>query len=104
MFAAAQNNLPHIYKESAMSYTDINQPAQILQAALFAFAPEGEQASLFTRIAPFFKRMRVEAGTVLWALDDLPNSFYVIESGVLRASRNMRDLDYCFVETMLPAT
>lgn len=105
MFAAAQTTLQGAYHGSSHEMPADQQPLQILKAALTAFAPEVEEpTTLFRRIAPYFTRMNVQAGAVLWNKNDHPNSFYVIESGVLRANREMDDLHFCSVETMLPAT
>lgn len=112
MFAAAQTALGDVYHgpnpdDSAISEThqQQHQPMQILKSALSAFAPEmTESRTFYRKIAPFFERMSVEAGTILWNMEDESNSFYVIESGVLRANRDMQDLHFCSVETMLPAT
>jgi SulP family sulfate permease len=80
------------------------QPLQLLVSALSSFAPEITDApSFFQQVAPYFTRMHVESGTVLWENGDLATAFYLIEAGILRASSEFEGLGHHFVETMLPA-
>lgn len=105
MFAAAQSNLHQPAQGRTPAQVKLSQPLQLLVSSLSAFGPEITDApAFFHKVAHYFTRMHVEAGTTLWNVGDQPNSFYVIESGVLRASRDMDQLHYSAVETMLPAT
>ncbi|KAI0268534.1 sulfate transporter family-domain-containing protein [Russula aff. rugulosa BPL654] len=69
-----------------------------------AFSPYVADCTILQQLAPFFERVTVPAGHVLWKQCDPADGLYVIEAGVLRAT-------YCFAthtpaieESMVPGT
>jgi sulfate permease, SulP family len=69
-----------------------------------AFSPYVADCTILQQLAPYFERVAVPAGHVLWKQGDPADGLYVIEAGVLRAT-------YCFAshtpaieESMVPGT
>lgn len=85
--------------------TDLPQPLQLFVSALSPYLTDLPDPQIFfANVTPFFTRMHVANNTLLWQEGDDASSFYVIESGVLRATTDMKELGHSFVETMLPAS
>jgi SulP family sulfate permease len=69
-----------------------------------AFSPYAADCTILHQLTPYFERVTVPAGHVLWKQGDSADGLYVIEAGVLRAT-------YCFAahtpaieESMVPGT
>lgn len=69
-----------------------------------AFSPHVADSAVLQQFAPYFERVIVPVGHVLWKQGDPADGLYVIEAGVLRAT-------YCFAthtpaieESMVPGT
>lgn len=69
-----------------------------------AFSPYVADCTVLQQLAPYFERVTVPVGHVLWKQGDPADGLYVIEAGVLRAT-------YCFAahtpaieESMVPGT
>ncbi|KAJ3968036.1 sulfate transporter family-domain-containing protein [Lentinula raphanica] len=60
--------------------------------------------SLFRSIVPYFQRMSVPEGFVLWHQGDNSDGLYLIESGVLRASYQFTEYAQNIEESMVPGT
>jgi SulP family sulfate permease len=59
---------------------------QPLQLILLTFASVSDKDEEFwTRAMPFFQREEHKAGTTLYNRNDVPNGFYLLESGMLKA-------------------
>lgn len=69
-----------------------------------AFSPYVADSTVLQQLTPYFERVTVPVGHVLWKQGDPADGLYVIEAGVLRAT-------YCFAthtpaieESMVPGT
>ena len=59
---------------------------QPLQLILLTFASVSDKDEEFwSRATPFFQREEHSGGTTLYNRDDVPNGFYLLESGMLKA-------------------
>lgn len=59
---------------------------QPLQLILLTFASVSDKDEEFwTRAMPFFRREEHQGGTTLYNRNDIPNGFYLLESGMLKA-------------------
>jgi SulP family sulfate permease len=59
-----------------------------------AFSPYVADTTILQQLAPYFERVTVPVGHVLWKHGDPADGLYVIEAGVLRAT-------YCFATNKL---
>jgi len=81
------------------------QPLPLLIQTFSSYTSEvSEPEQFFHQLVPYFTKMQVERGTVLWKDGDQASSFYLIEMGALKLVKDMEDLGHCLVETMLPAS
>lgn len=57
-------------------------------------------------VSKFFTRMELFKNTKLFDIDDISDGFYLVESGLLKASRRTKDGTYSgkFTESILPGT
>lgn len=76
-----------------------------LQTLLKAFGSFGalDHTSL-SALAPYFERVALTEGMVLWERDDPPNGLYIIQSGVLRASYKFAEHTPIIEESMVSGT
>ncbi|KAH8927062.1 hypothetical protein BT69DRAFT_1238330 [Atractiella rhizophila] len=105
--AAAHENL-QISSEGKNLMQNFAQPLPLLLLSLKPFARQLDQ-SYFLRLIPYFQRVTIKRGDVLWNVNDEANSFYVIETGMLRAgysfpTSNTNQMHNKLSETMLPGT
>lgn len=56
------------------------------------------------RLVPYFQRVNVARGTTLWTEGSEPDAFYVIESGMLRATYVFADCARSMSESMVAGT
>lgn len=63
------------------------EPVRLLMQALGPYAPELKE-DFFNRLVPYFKKTKVSKGEILWQIDDVADSFYVLETGILKAVYN----------------
>ena len=84
--------------------SNIAQPLLIIISAMSTFAPElQEPETFFQQFVPYFQKASYAAGTTLWSIGDEASSFYIVESGALKATTEMPDLSQAITEIMLPA-
>ncbi|KDE09826.1 hypothetical protein MVLG_00224 [Microbotryum lychnidis-dioicae p1A1 Lamole] len=83
--------------------SNLKQPLPLLMQSLKPFAADLNEDYCF-RLVPYFKRIHVERGTVLWEQDSESDSFYLIESGILRANYVFVDRAHAIVESMVAGT
>lgn len=55
--------------------------------ALGPYAPELKE-DFFNRLVPYFRKIKVARGDILWQMNDMADSFYVLETGILKATYN----------------
>lgn len=94
------------------------EPVRLLMQALGPYAPELKE-DFFNRLVPYFRKIKVAKGDILWQINDPADSFYVLETGILKAVYNFpnqlmdpseakagNDLAYhhAISESMLPGT
>ncbi|EGG02270.1 uncharacterized protein MELLADRAFT_117613 [Melampsora larici-populina 98AG31] len=80
------------------------QPTQLLFQTFRPFLPELNQ-DFWKIIAPYFKRIEMRKGEVLWEIGSNPDCFYLIETGILRATYGQwPTLKTEIEESMLPGT
>ncbi|GAA5994775.1 Vsb1p [Rhodotorula paludigena] len=82
---------------------NFQQPLPILLQAFQPFSPDLNEDYCF-RLVPYFKRVNVERGTTLWSHGSESDAFYVIESGMLRASYVFPDRAHGISESMVAGT
>jgi SulP family sulfate permease len=63
------------------------EPVRLLMQALGPYAPELKE-DFFNRLVPYFRKTKVAKGQVLWQINDMADSFYVLETGILKAVYN----------------
>ncbi|ORY75647.1 sulfate transporter family-domain-containing protein [Leucosporidium creatinivorum] len=83
--------------------TNFQQPLPLLMQSFKPFAPDLNEDYCF-RLVPYFKRVHIERGTTLWKDGDETDSFYLIESGMLRATYVFTDRAHSIVESMVAGT
>ncbi|SCV68526.1 BQ2448_647 [Microbotryum intermedium] len=83
--------------------SNLKQPLPLLMQSLKPFAADLNEDYCF-RLTPYFKRIHVQRGTVLWEQDADSDSFYLIESGILRANYVFVDRAHAIVESMVAGT
>ncbi|GAA5956958.1 hypothetical protein JCM10213_009307, partial [Rhodosporidiobolus nylandii] len=76
--------------ETPQARMNFQQPLPILLQAFQPYSPDLNEDYCF-RLVPYFKRVNIERGTSLWTSGSEPDAFYVIESGMLRASYTFSD-------------
>ncbi|EGO18456.1 hypothetical protein SERLADRAFT_454315 [Serpula lacrymans var. lacrymans S7.9] len=59
---------------------------------------------IIRKLAPYFERMSVPEGLVLWDQNDQPDGLYIIESGVLRATYKFATHTPDIEQSMVPGT
>jgi SulP family sulfate permease len=69
-----------------------------------AFSPHVADPAVLERFAPYFERLAVPAGHVLWKQGDAADGLYVIEAGVLRATYYFAAHTHAIEESMVPGT
>lgn len=80
------------------------QPTQLLFQTFRPFLPELNQ-DFWKIIAPYFKRIEMRKGEVLWEIGSKPDCFYLIETGILKATYGQwPTLKTEIEESMLPGT
>lgn len=76
-----------------------------LPTLMRAFSSFGDiDHNQFRLLVPYFKRMSVPEGFVLWRRGDPPNGLYLVESGILRATYQFADYSQSIEESMVPGT
>ncbi|KAK4702198.1 sulfate permease, SulP family, partial [Phenoliferia sp. Uapishka_3] len=83
--------------------SNFQQPMPLLLQSLRPFSPDMNEDVCF-RLAPYFKRVHIERGTTLWTSGSETDSFYLIESGMLRASYLFLDQTHSISESMVAGT
>ena len=83
--------------------THFKQPLPLLLQSLRPFMRELNEDIAF-RMVPYFQRVHVERGTVLFQAGDATDSFYLIESGMLRATYVFHDRAHSITESMVAGT
>lgn len=63
------------------------EPVRLLMQALGPYAPELKE-DFFNRLVPYFHKTKVAKGEILWQINDQADSFYVLETGILKAVYN----------------
>ena len=63
------------------------EPVRLLMQALGSYAPELKE-DFFHRLVPYFRKVKVTRGDILWQINDPADSFYVLETGILKAVYN----------------
>ncbi|KAF8495887.1 sulfate transporter family-domain-containing protein [Russula emetica] len=88
-------------KNKRAALASVVEPFHALEQA---FSPYVADYTILQQLAPYFERVAVPTGHVLWKQGDPADGLYVIEAGVLRAT-------YCFAthtpaieESMVPGT
>jgi len=82
------------------AFQHFRQPMSLLMQIFHDLSDKNED--FWYKIAPFFKRESILAGTVLWNQGDEAKEFYLLESGILRA---VYDLEHgILVETIVAGT
>ncbi|GAA5934246.1 hypothetical protein JCM3775_006948 [Rhodotorula graminis] len=89
--------------EVPQSKMNFQQPLPILLQAFQPYSPDLNEDYCF-RLVPYFKRVNVERGTQLWAHGSEPDAFYVIESGMLRATYTFANSAHTMTESMVAGT
>jgi sulfate permease, SulP family len=69
-----------------------------------AFSPYVADCTILEQLAPYFKRVTVPTGHVLWKQGDAADGLYVIEAGVLRATYYFATHTPAIEESMVPGT
>ncbi|BGP28971.1 hypothetical protein JCM10296v2_000707 [Rhodotorula toruloides] len=82
---------------------NFQQPLPILLQAFKPYSPDFNEDYCF-RLVPYFKRVNVARGTTLWTDGSDPDAFYVIESGMLRATYVFADCSRSMSESMVAGT
>lgn len=59
---------------------------------------------VLTKLVPYFERVSLPAGHVLWEIGDAPDGLYIIQSGILRASYKFAEHTPVIEESMLSGT
>lgn len=83
--------------------THFKQPLPLLLQSLRPFARDLNEDIAF-RMVPYFHRVHVERGTALFDAGDETDSFYLIESGMLRATYVFHDNAHSITESMVAGT
>lgn len=73
---------------SIWRYQKYDQPIPMMLQMFRDISDHDE--SFFMQVAPYFKRVELAAGTVLYASETRASGFYLVESGVLRADYDLR--------------
>ncbi|KAI5480036.1 sulfate transporter family protein [Pseudohyphozyma bogoriensis] len=92
-----------IRADSPSKKSNFSQPLPLLLQSLRPFSPELDENFCF-RLAPYFKRLHIERGTTLWTTGSESDSFYLIESGCLRASYLFLDRTHKIFQSMVAGT
>jgi SulP family sulfate permease len=79
------------------------QPLPLLLQSLQPFAPDLNE-DFFFRLVPYFKRVHVQRGTSLWTTEAIADSFFLIESGMLRANYRYLGNSHSLNESMVAGT
>jgi len=69
-----------------------------------AFSPYVADRAVLEQLAPYFERVAVPEGHVLWEQGDTADGLYVIGSGVLRATYRFAEHTPEIEESMVPGT
>ena len=69
-----------------------------------AFSPYVADSAVLEQITPYFERVAVPAGHVLWKQGDAADGLCVIEAGVLRATYYFAAHTHAIEESMVPGT
>ncbi|KAI0247014.1 sulfate transporter family-domain-containing protein [Lactifluus subvellereus] len=69
-----------------------------------AFSPYAADRAVLEQLAPYFERMTVPKGHVLWGQGDAADGLYVIGAGVLRATYHFAAHTPVIEESMVPGT
>jgi SulP family sulfate permease len=69
-----------------------------------AFSPYVADRAILEQLAPYFERITVLAGHVLWKQGDAADGLYVIGTGVLRATYHFAAHTPVIEESMVPGT
>lgn len=64
-------------------WDEYNQPLQLLLQTFRMISDKSEE--FWKPLVPYFQRQDFVAGTELYKADDAPTSFYIVESGILKA-------------------
>jgi len=86
---------------------NLAQPLQILMQA-FSELSEFTTQEYYFKLSKFFERVALDADTVLWRLDSMPDALYLVESGLLRITIQFSTPNHSTVttsaESILPGT
>lgn len=63
------------------------EPVRLLMQALGPYAPELKE-DFFNHLVPYFRKIKISKGQTLWRINDMADSFYVLETGILKAVYN----------------
>jgi SulP family sulfate permease len=72
---------------SVSRWQKYKQPLPMMMQIFGAISDRDEEYWL--QVAPFFKRVELTAGTVLYVSESMASGFYLVESGVLRADYDL---------------
>ncbi|KAE9390077.1 hypothetical protein BT96DRAFT_980462 [Gymnopus androsaceus JB14] len=79
--------------------------AEPLPTLIRAFSSFGDiDHHQFSLIVPYFQRMSVPQGFVLWQQGDPPDALFLVESGILRATYQFAEYSQSIEESMVPGT
>lgn len=98
-----QPTVPELSRSGGSSKTRFQQPIPLLLQSLRPFVPDINEDFCF-RLLPYFKRVEVARGGVVWDHGDMADSFYVIESGMLKAEYLFLDKTHAITESMVAGT
>ncbi|GAA5980112.1 hypothetical protein JCM10908_001540 [Rhodotorula pacifica] len=84
-------------------HSNFQQPLPILLQSFKPYAPDLNE-DYFFRLVPYFTRVNVPRGATLWSVEEDPDAFYVIESGMLRAVYILSDGSHSISESMVAGT
>jgi len=79
-----------------------SQPFPLLLQTLGSYTDEED--SFFGTLVPYFKEVRLEAGTILWTQEERADGLYLIQSGSLRATYSFENHLRMMQETMVAGT
>lgn len=88
-------------KNKRVAVTPVVEPFHALEQA---FSPHAADCTILQQLAPYFERVTVSAGHVLWKQGDPADGLYVIEAGVLRATYYFAAHTPAIEESMVPGT
>ncbi|GBC04792.1 hypothetical protein RclHR1_05880005 [Rhizophagus clarus] len=98
---AAGNNILQEQEERVVRYAN-----KLTAALMEAFQDiSGKEESFFDRLGPYFHKIEVPSGAILWRQDAEPDCLYLVERGILKATWRAMEGDQARpVESILPGT